>query len=396
MSDDSDNGLIDGIAPKSVSHVSPTAAKTFRGWHKPRKQWMRRNQWIKEANTLIPQLRLDGRPLRYFSLPGEDMLDIRLLAELCKTRGLYLKCLGFDEAARDRSSQTEVNISINEISYIDKTSLIIPDNLSALKDTESQGFSYVNNHGPFDIINLDFCSAISCVDSPDNHQVLYNLCEYQINNTREKWLLFLTTRAEYEQINEQHLPYYLYCLKRNADKSSEFGERLRTISDWDISCYSNGVNIIDILASCRNSNFVRLFAVGFSKWLLQLLAGNQNGWIVEMLDSCWYRVEKNQAPDSFPNMLSLVFLFSPVNTSIQDNSGLVQSNQTASVDETSLAMKIINKIESFMDVDFLLDTNPDRWQDALDESAALLSAARYPEDQYRQWATQRRIRFKQD
>ncbi len=252
MVDELENGLSDGIASKSVSHISPAPAKEFKPWHKPRKQWMRLNQWIKETEALIPSLRFDGRPLRYLSLPGEDMLDIRVMAKLCQKKALRLKCLGYDEGARRRTSQTEVSISRTEISaVIEPDSVIIADNLSVLKNIKSQGFKYVREHGPFDVINLDLCGAISCVNDPDNHQVLHNLCEYQMQHSREKWLLFLTTRAEYEQVNVAHLPAYLKCLKNNADGNVAFGERLSKIAKWDISNYQAGADISTILTGCR-------------------------------------------------------------------------------------------------------------------------------------------------
>jgi hypothetical protein len=390
-----ENGLSDKIAPKKVSHIEPTATKTFKAWHKPRKQWMRCNQWIKEIEALIPHLCLDGRPLRYLSLPGEDMLDIRVLADFCQKKGLSLKCLGFDEDLRTRSSEIEVNISRNEISNnIVPTSVIRADNLSVLKDTTSIGFKYVCELGPFDIINLDLCGAISCVNNPDNHQVLFNLCDNQINKSREKWLLFLTTRAEYEKVNIAHLPHYLKCLKNNAEKNLSFASRLVDISKWDISLYKDNINIANLLNGCRNSEFVRLFAVGFGKWLLQLLDNTHDRWIVEMLNGCWYRVEDNQTPESFPNMLSLAFLFSPLKIPIQDSTGLAQQNPPQSVDELSMALHIIEQTENFTDVDLVMDTNPDIWQRFVDESIALLKTARYSTDQYPAWAEEKKIRFK--
>lgn len=394
MAENIENGLADGIAPKEIAHVEPVTTKSFKPWHKPRKQWMRRNQWVKEIDTLIPHLRLDGRPLRYLSLPGEDMLDIRVLADYCSGRNLRLKCLGYDEGARDRATELEVDISRSEISSnIEPNSVVVADNLGVLKDVNSVGFKYVYDHGPFDVINLDLCGAISCVNYPDNHQVMLNLCEYQINHSREKWLLFLTTRAEYEQVNVDHLPHYLKCLKKNAEAHDTFRLRLLDISRWDVSRYTADATAAHILDGCRNKEFVKLFAAGFSKWLLQLLDSTNNSWSVEMLNSCWYRVEDNQTATSFPNMLSLVFLFSPVNMPIQDASGLANPNPQTIIDEKALAMRILEQTENLFDVDREMDSDSSVWQQFVDESAVLLRAARYATDQYAQWAEEKRIRF---
>jgi len=164
MPDRTDESLIEGIAPIKVEHEAPPEEKVFKAWHKPRKQWVRQEQWLKETESLIRRLRLDGRSLlRYLSLPGEDMLDIRMIAKLCEKKGLGLKCLGYDEGARGLTNQTEVNISWNEVSNnIETTSTILPDNIAVLKNLRSQAFSYVKEHGPFDIINLDLCGSVSC------------------------------------------------------------------------------------------------------------------------------------------------------------------------------------------------------------------------------------------
>lgn len=390
MVDKSDGSLVEGIAPKKITHIEPSLDKEFKAWHKPRKQWIRCNQWQKETDALLSLINLDGRPLRYFSLPGEDMLDIRILAGFCSKKGLRLKCLGYDES---RVNQTEVNISWNEVSsIIDLTSIILPDNLSELKNLKSQAFSYVDKLGPFDVINLDLCGSISCISHPDNHQVLMNLCEYQVNKSREPWLLFLTTRADYNQVNYDHLPYYMQCLKSNAEGNSCFHDLLFEISKCNIIDYKDATNIDIILEECKDENFVRLFATGFGKWLLKLLE-NDKTWIVEMLDSCWYRVEDNQLPESFPNMLSLTFRFSPVHFPLIDPSKLTGSDQEIKDDEMKLAMGILEKTKRFMDLDKKIDSDGPLFEMLLKESSDLLKSARYPIEKYPLWANEKRIRF---
>lgn len=391
MANKNENDLIKGIAPKKVGHEAVPSPKEFKPWHKPRKQWVRKEQWCKETKALIPRLRLDGRPLRYLSLPGEDMLDIRVMAHLCKENGLSLKCLGYDESAQN---QTEVNISLNEVSNnIVPTSTILPDNISVLKNERSQAFKYVRDLGPFDIINLDLCGAISCISYPDNHQVLYNLCNYQINNCREPWLLFLTTRAEFKEVNLQHMPHYLQSLKSNAEKYESFGERLNDITKFDIHSYSEQADLTNLFAMHAGQDFVKLFAAGFGKWLLCMMLGNGSIWKVEMLDSFWYRVEDNQEANSFPNMLSLAYCFTPINVPLVDPSGLAVNSPEMICDEVNLAMRILEKTDLFIDLDLILDNDESLFNQLVTESADLLRTARYPSDQYAKWADKKRIHF---
>jgi len=395
MTDKMDESLIEGIAPIKVEHEGPPIEKTFKAWHKPRKQWVRQEQWFKETESLIRRLQLEGRPmLRYLSLPGEDMLDIRMIANLCKEKGLGLKCLGYDESARGLTNQTEVNISWNEVSNnIVPTSTILPDNISVLKNVNSQAFRYVYEHGPFDIINLDLCGSVSCTDYPHNHQVLNNLCEYQANHNREPWLLFITTRAEYEKVNIRDLPYYLNSLRENAKHSKKFGGRLAEITGFDIYSSDFSSDPSTLFEKCTGRDFVRLFAAGFSKWLLRLMSAGHNAWEVEMLDSCWYRVEDNQTPESFPNMLSLAFCLTPISVPLIDPSGLANSNPKADVDEKNLAMGILEKTDSFMDLDLKIDRNSSLYNELVERSANLLKEARYSVEQYAEWAEEKRIRF---
>ena len=91
MADIADESLTEGIAPVGIEHEAPLEEKGFKAWHKARKQWVRKEQWVKETESLICGFPLGRRSqLRYLSLPGEDMLDIRLIAGLCKEKGLAI------------------------------------------------------------------------------------------------------------------------------------------------------------------------------------------------------------------------------------------------------------------------------------------------------------------
>ena len=322
------------------------------------------------------------------------MLDIRFLAGLCTEKNLQLKCLGFDEEARNRTSDTEMNISRNEVSNaIEVNSILVADNIAVLKSKTSLGFRRVEDTGPFDVINLDLCGSFSCINHPDNHQVLTNLCWYQVNKRREPWLLFLTTRAEYKLVNIEHLCRYLTNLKANAESYSSFGNQLFDMTGFNVSTYDEANDTTGLFESYDGKHFVKLFAVGFGKWLLKLIQGNGISWTVEMLDSCWYRVEDNQFRDSFPNMLSLAFRFSPIDVSLEDESGLAEGTSMLEVDEEGFAMGILEKTNNFADLDKKLDEDEFLYTQLEEESAILLETARYSVDQYHEWAEGKRIRF---
>lgn len=204
-------------------------------------------------------------------------------------------------------------------------------------------------------------------------------------------MFFITTRADYKEVNKEHLPYYLLRLKENAQNSTIFAERLVDITGFNAQEYIEGTPII--IHSTMDDNFEKLFASGFAKWLLKLMLESRNKWKLEMLDSYWYRVEDNQSPDSLPNMLSLAFKISPIDLPLTDSTGLAISNPSPEINEESLAIGILDKMDNIIDLDRKIDEDSSLYNALMQESLFLLKTARYPADQYIKWAEQKRIRF---
>src|SRR4051794_33064978 len=78
-----------------VAPTEPTR-KQFMPWHRPRKQFVRREQWWELVRRLY-EGRPDGAPLRYLGLPGVDLIDLRYLHDrVCNPVGRPLRFLGFN------------------------------------------------------------------------------------------------------------------------------------------------------------------------------------------------------------------------------------------------------------------------------------------------------------
>ena len=61
-----------------------TEPKEFKPWHKPRKQFVRREQ-LATLLLRLYEMREPGDPLLYLGLPGTDLIDLRYLHEqLCR------------------------------------------------------------------------------------------------------------------------------------------------------------------------------------------------------------------------------------------------------------------------------------------------------------------------
>ncbi len=78
----------------------PAAQKPFQPWHKPRKQFIRLRQWCDEVKALLAELtKARGAApasLSYLTLPGDELLDVRVLHDVCGAQSVRLRYLGFN------------------------------------------------------------------------------------------------------------------------------------------------------------------------------------------------------------------------------------------------------------------------------------------------------------
>ena len=115
QSDDSDD-LTAGIFGDS-GYVHPqTERMDFKPWHKPRKQFVRREQLSALLLRLYEQ-RNPGDPLCYLGLPGTDLIDLRYLHEqLCRATDRPLRFLGFNtQAQRGNPAHVQLTVSLDEV-----------------------------------------------------------------------------------------------------------------------------------------------------------------------------------------------------------------------------------------------------------------------------------------
>ncbi|HDR2372831.1 TPA: hypothetical protein QCH90_004292, partial [Enterobacter asburiae] len=88
----------------------------FMPWHHPRKHLVRLEQWVYFINKLLDKHFKDKKNLKYFSLPGDDLLDIRTIHdEICLERNITLQFLGFNDHESESSREQNANISLNEV-----------------------------------------------------------------------------------------------------------------------------------------------------------------------------------------------------------------------------------------------------------------------------------------
>lgn len=390
-----DQGSGSGLDISEAFTSKPTLKKgarvrPFKPWHKPRKQFIRRFQWKKEAEQLISKLNFnEDRPLRYLCLPGEDMLDIRVLHNVCKSKNIKLKYLGFKSGGEYKEDDSEFQISASEVrnlACIHRDSQGIIDEIQSVGDEKSKAYDYVKRLGSFDIINLDLCNCItsrSRLRAPVEityFDALESLLNLQIAQRTEPWILFLTTLAGPNEVDRNEMSKIWDCVtyncRRFAEFKTEFEKFLGSTIPRSYRDIGRGIGI---------TKFAQMFGIGLSKWLLQLMMSGQPLCTVKMLQGYQFRTGTG---NRYPTMISMAFLFEPIIEQRIDRSGLathpVEGGSTR-IDEIRVACDTISSALSFKDLDLLMNRDGTLSKEMTEETKGLLKEARYVISDYDSW-----------
>ena len=315
VGDDFVTGIAPTTAPKNMLPSEHGLKHDFKPWHKPRKHWIRINQWCAETAELIKQLKKrENKVLTYLSLPGPDMLDIRALHDECNKQRYSIKYLGFnDPSVETDNEQTELNISRNELANlpgIHSDSLIVPDRFEAIASMEKVAYQHLESFGSFDVVNLDLCNSVAAHVPLERQETYFSaiaaLVEHQSKNRTDPWLLFVTTRVDADTVNPKALKGLLDCVKANVQQHPQFRDDLKAILSLDAATINNASNGN---VKLKPKELYHAFNIAFGKWLLRFLASSPPIWTLDMLSSWAYHV--NPA-NSSPDMLSLAFKCMPV------------------------------------------------------------------------------------
>lgn len=383
--------LSEGIYPEGYTRgFAKTPLQEWKPWHKPRKFWLRQNQWNSEIEKLIDGLRLDDRPFVYFGLPGDDLIDFRFIVNLCKQKNVTVKLVGFNDCEYSEDSSQQLEINKNEVflnDHVRASSEIHSDQFQKISDLDSVAFKFANEKGPYDVINLDLCGSFSGVGEKESYYLAtYNLLKFQVTKRAEPWVFLITTRADKPKVDLTDIGNFWKNIDENIKQSSGFKTELeKNYLSENISNIDDPTDFIEKLSSPK---FEKMFGVFLSKWLLNLTESS-GIWTVSLLDSYWYRTKS--AGDRPPNMLSLAFLFQPNSIVIQDPTGLAQpqilkQEANPQVPETQQAIQILEKMNDIMDIDQHLHGNPEEFREFIIKSAASLQEAGYDTSDYEVWA----------
>lgn len=362
--------------------VRPTDADTsgkrksaFAPWHHPVKQFVRREQWVAQVRRLLAQH--NPRRLAYLTLPGEDMLDVRMLGELLKSENCQLDCLGFNSAGAsndDVGSQLNIQSALRQEGLITDKSITLADRIEEIARTSSQAHNVLSQWGTFDVINLDLCGHFSAQGDPSAFDAFNRIVEHQRSANRP-WLLMLTTRVHPDQLNATK-EHFNSAIQRNLDLNESFAEALSTALDVPAAELRAALPGIWRAADDR---LIKLYAVGLGKYLLHLFHSQvQDPAHVELASCLAYRVHAEH-----PDMLSVVFRIDPQQKQLMPAGVLAVEIPPI---EVARANQIAGKAGRLGDIDRILGNDAERLEAFTQESENLLRISNYDTTQFRQWA----------
>lgn len=387
-------------APKDVNHVPFETRTKFFPWHKPRKHFLRVNQWSNSIAELVDNLKLKqkNRSLQYLSLPGPDLLDVRTLEPMCQHKEIKLSFLGLNDGGSDGDQKHLNGALLNQVlalPSIDALSSVVPDKFEHLSKKETIAYERViASHRSFDVINVDLCGTLAeaAPGQPGSTLInaIFNLIHHQAKSRTEDWLLFLTTRSNKDMVDQETMRKLIDWLNKIIDTDAELTQHY--IDSGFVSEKELTEGKID-LEKLSDSAHSMLFNVGLGHWIFESLFNNLPAWRVDMLPQYGYHV---LLEDPKCDMISMGFYCKRLTAEApQDPIGLahipVQQN-VPNVDQIKRNAydKIHRRVRDFCDVDVKLHNEPELYKTSLTESAKLLKSALYDESKYLEFAEAQR------
>ena len=373
---DGQDDLTTGIF-SDFEYVRPqTEPKEFKPWHRPRKQFVRREQWSALLRGLYKK-RESGDPLRYLGLPGTDLIDLRYLhEELCSANDRPMRFLGFNtEAQRGNSAHDQLNVSLDEVRRlpnVDAQSEVIHDDFRLIGNEHSIAWDRTQKLGPFDVVNIDLCDGLAS-DPPQNDESVYKalaqLVAFQARNP-DPWLLLITTRVGRGMFDADAEQQLIGRFRENVANCEGFAEACDELLESDVESIDP--------ATCSEADLLILMIAAIGKWLSALVQV-QGPSRVQLASTHGYRIDPVAARE---DLVSFALRFEPVFAASPDP---LSPTAPAPEDECTTAKAILKRSARRLDVDTILEQQPDLHEELIGETARLLADARYDPAGYRLW-----------
>jgi hypothetical protein len=367
--------------------------KNFAPWHHPVKQIVRERQWIALTQKLLREREVKSTVLRYFTLPGKDLFDIKLLADACAPSNVRIEYFGFNSAAPAATVTTAANgnsglapwvnaeSALRQAGRITPEAIIHPDRLEDIAVNHSHASLQLRQRPPFDIINIDGCDHLAYAPpgrDTTTFDALKMLLAHQMG-MKLPWLLFLTTRVDPNLLGDPGI-YFNKAINDNLSiTGSGFGKALAECLEAE-----QGKLMTELSSAwnTRGTKFLKLYTIGLSKFLLQFFCGQPNlPANVELASVYAYRVS-----DDNPDMLALAFRIIPDRQRVFAPS-IGGATLIPSL-EPIRAVRIAERAKNLWDIDNALQDDEQVRTQAVIGSEKLLGGANYNIAAWRNWLAQ--------
>ncbi|NMZ81953.1 PP_RS20740 family protein [Pseudomonas mandelii] len=344
------------VESEEIAQAEALLPVTFLPWHKPRKQWVRDKQWWGQINShILPNLRgMDT--VRYFGLPGDDLLDVRYLQQKLSGSGKSVFILGLLsnqagwEAAQKQLSKALDSDGIHRDSAVEKL------NFDHLENPQSLAYQKMAKIGYFDVVNLDFCGNVIGPQLKSRRlDAIKNLLGYQFQVVPQRWLLFLTTRSSRATSCLETFNRLAECLDQNLTVDEfwdEFNARFDTTPIHANRCLDR--------PALDGQDFIDVYTIGLFKFIVGLAVKNK--FKIKMDSVVKYDIEGEEASS---DMISMCLVFTKV---LNRPDGTAQEELT----EPDMALRGLKKLKEMRCVDEIIVEDIDKYVACVKQKIILL------------------------
>lgn len=380
----------------------PAYHRKFSPWHHPVKQIVRNEQWAALTRKLLDQRPAGGsKILRYFTLPGEDLFDIRVLVEVCTPLGICIEYFGFnsgvepddDDAKSAENGEHPANnapwvmaeSALRQAGRVTPDAIIHSDRLEDIALEHSHAAAQLRQQAPFDVINIDACDHLAYAPKGRDRNMfdaLQALLCHQMS-ARSPWLLFLTTRVDPTLLGKPGIDFQRAITQNLSVPGSGFGAALAECLGAEEAKLATALNST---WNTHNIQFLKLYSIGLGKFLLQFFCGQPNlPANVELASIYAYRVHKDE-----PDMLALAFRIIPDAPRVYPPS----AGGAAVVPplEPIRAIRVAERAKRLWDIDDALENDVELCAEAIDGTRQLLASANYDIKAWQEWLAKHKRR----
>lgn len=371
------------VAELGIPEYKPVAERPpreFEAWHRPRKQFVRRSQWVATLRDIYVD-RDPAERINYLGLPGTDLLDLRVFYEaICVPQRRMLRFLGFHYGITPGSAEAVgLDISLQQVKLrelVHEGSRVLHDDINKIGSGDSLAFQEARRTAPYDVINLDYTVGFAR-DAPKTLYSMYNALNQimAMQQRLDPWLLLLTARVG-RNVFDPEAAHVFHGLFLDALHCEGFPQACGP--------YFENANLESLdINSCSDSDYFYCMAIGFCIWVFRLAQAGVAKRV--SLRAVFYYQVDSEGPR--PDIVSMAIRFRSNIVAAPDPSGLAVGDE-GSMSQCEASVQFAARFANAVDVDRRLEDNADLRDELIDESAQLLLEAGYDEEDYRRWVAQ--------